>query len=71
MCTFRFVHRFATTAHATRSSPSITNRAEPYLRYLAKEVEMLHLGHGAGSIGVSQLHLGGGTPTFLSDEELS
>ncbi len=44
-------------------------RAAPYLRYLAREVELQvqHLGAGQG---VSQLHLGGGTPTFLSDAEL-
>ena len=44
-------------------------RAEDYLRYLSKEVELhtLHLGQGQA---VSQLHLGGGTPTFLSDAQL-
>jgi len=44
-------------------------RATEYLRYLAREAQ-LHvdaLGRGAA---VSQLHLGGGSPTFLSDEEL-
>lgn len=41
-------------------------RAEVYLRYLSREVE-LHTAHcGTGQV-VSQLHLGGGTPTFLSD----
>jgi len=44
-------------------------RAEVYLRYLSREVE-LHTAHcGTGQM-VSQLHLGGGTPTFLSDEGL-
>lgn len=44
-------------------------RAETYLRYLSREVD-LHTAHlGAGEM-VSQLHLGGGTPTFLSDKEL-
>ena len=44
-------------------------RAADYLRYLRKEVELhtQHLGRGQA---VSQLHLGGGTPTFMSDEEL-
>jgi oxygen-independent coproporphyrinogen-3 oxidase len=44
-------------------------RAAEYLRYLRKEVELhtRHLGRGQA---VSQLHLGGGTPTFISDEEL-
>ena len=44
-------------------------KAEPYLRYLAKEVEMYTTAMGLGQ-PVSQLHLGGGTPTFLSDDEL-
>jgi len=44
-------------------------RAADYLRYLTKEVELhtRHLGQGQS---VSQLHLGGGTPTFMSDDEL-
>jgi oxygen-independent coproporphyrinogen-3 oxidase len=44
-------------------------RGEAYLRYLSREVD-LHTAHlGVGQV-VSQLHLGGGTPTFLSDDEL-
>ncbi len=44
-------------------------RAEEYLRYLSREVDF-HTAHlGAGQV-ISQLHLGGGTPTFLSDDEL-
>jgi oxygen-independent coproporphyrinogen III oxidase len=45
-------------------------RAAEYLRYLSREVELQvqHLGRGHS---VSQLHLGGGTPTFLSDVELA
>jgi oxygen-independent coproporphyrinogen-3 oxidase len=45
-------------------------RGAEYLRYLSREVELQveHLGRGHN---VSQLHLGGGTPTFLSDGELS
>jgi oxygen-independent coproporphyrinogen-3 oxidase len=44
-------------------------RAADYLRYLTQEVELhtRHLGQGQA---VSQLHLGGGTPTFMSDDEL-
>lgn len=44
-------------------------KASEYLRYLTREVELQveHLGRGHS---VSQLHLGGGTPTFLSDAEL-
>jgi oxygen-independent coproporphyrinogen-3 oxidase len=44
-------------------------RASPYLDYLAKEVALHAAILGTGQ-PVSQLHLGGGTPTFLSDEEL-
>ena len=44
-------------------------RAEVYLRYLSREID-LHTAHcGKGQV-VSQLHLGGGTPTFLSDDGL-
>ncbi|WP_408597993.1 oxygen-independent coproporphyrinogen III oxidase [Limnohabitans sp.] len=44
-------------------------RGAEYLRYLEREVA-LNVAHlGAGQT-VSQLHLGGGSPTFLSDEEL-
>jgi oxygen-independent coproporphyrinogen III oxidase len=44
-------------------------RAAEYLRYLSREVD-LHIAHvGLGQV-VSQLHLGGGSPTFLSDDEL-
>jgi oxygen-independent coproporphyrinogen-3 oxidase len=44
-------------------------RAAEYLRYLALEVE-LQVAHVGPGRSVSQLHLGGGTPTFLSDAEL-
>jgi oxygen-independent coproporphyrinogen III oxidase len=44
-------------------------RAAEYLRYLRKEV-VLHTRHLGRGQAVSQLHLGGGTPTFMSDEEL-
>lgn len=45
------------------------DRATAYLRYLSREIDLhvKHLGHGQV---VSQLHLGGGSPTFLSDDEL-
>ena len=44
-------------------------RAALYLRYLSRELD-LHASHvGLGQV-VSQLHLGGGSPTFLSDDEL-
>ena len=45
------------------------DRATAYLRYLGREVD-LHVAHAGIGQMVSQLHLGGGTPTFLSDEEL-
>lgn len=46
------------------------DRAAPYLRYLSRELD-LHVQHLGGVQAVSQVHLGGGTPTFLSDEELA
>jgi len=44
-------------------------RASEYLDVLAKEIALHADVLGMGE-GVSQLHLGGGTPTFLSDAEL-
>jgi len=45
-------------------------RAKVYLAYLRREVALHTALLGTGH-SVSQLHLGGGTPTFLSDEELT
>lgn len=45
------------------------DRAAPYLRYLSREVELHTAQLGVGQT-VTQLHLGGGSPTFLSDGEL-
>ena len=45
------------------------NRAEQYLRYLSREMELHTAIIGAGQ-DVTQLHLGGGSPTFLTDNEL-
>ena len=45
------------------------DKAAAYLRYLSREVD-LHMAHLGTGQTVSQLHLGGGTPTFLSDDEL-
>lgn len=45
------------------------SRGETYLRYLSREVD-LHTDHLGVGRSVSQFHLGGGTPTFLSDGEL-
>jgi oxygen-independent coproporphyrinogen III oxidase len=44
-------------------------KAAHYLRYLEREID-LHTAHLGVGKAVSQLHLGGGTPTFLSDREL-
>jgi len=45
-------------------------RSAEYLNYLSKEIALHveHLGYGQS---ISQLHLGGGSPTFFSDNELS
>ncbi|MES2938628.1 MAG: oxygen-independent coproporphyrinogen III oxidase [Pseudomonadota bacterium] len=45
-------------------------RAATYLRYLAREIELVTQALGTGRT-VTQLHLGGGSPTFLSDLELA
>jgi oxygen-independent coproporphyrinogen-3 oxidase len=44
-------------------------RSAKYLKYLAKEISM-QAACLEGSRQVTQLHLGGGTPTFLSHDEL-
>jgi oxygen-independent coproporphyrinogen-3 oxidase len=46
------------------------DRSAKYLRYLGKEAQ-LTAQHLAGPRRVEQLHLGGGTPTFLSSDELT
>ena len=46
------------------------DRSAPYLRYLSREVD-LHVERLGTGHSVSQLHLGGGTPTFFSDDELT
>ncbi len=45
-------------------------RGAQYLALLSREVE-LQVAQLGGGRSVSQLHLGGGTPTFLSDDELA
>ena len=45
-------------------------RAAPYLAQLDTEIELIHGALGSAQ-PVTQLHLGGGSPTFLSDAELS
>lgn len=44
-------------------------RGAQYLRYLGREMDLHTAVLGAGQ-AVTQLHLGGGSPTFLSDDEL-
>src|SRR5689334_1005863 len=46
------------------------DRAGEYLRALKAEIAM-HAAALGGPQAVSQLHFGGGSPTFLTDEELS
>ena len=46
------------------------SRGGEYLGLLAREID-LHVAELGRGQGLSQLHLGGGTPTFLSDDELS
>ena len=45
-------------------------RSAEYLDYLSKEID-LHIAHIGTGQTISQLHLGGGSPTFFSDDELS
>ncbi len=46
------------------------SRSATYLRYLEKELQLIAKYLPAGQIS-SQLHLGGGTPTFLSNDEMA
>lgn len=46
-----------------------TSRADEYLKYLEKELALL-APHLNGKHPLAQLHFGGGTPTFLNDEQL-
>ncbi|HAF01588.1 MAG TPA: oxygen-independent coproporphyrinogen III oxidase [Methylophilaceae bacterium] len=45
-------------------------KSTEYLHYLSREID-LHVEHLGSGLTVTQLHLGGGSPTFFSDEELS
>ncbi len=45
------------------------NKSSRYLDYLEREIDM-QLASMSGSKSVAQLHWGGGTPTFLSDDEM-
>lgn len=44
--------------------------SQTYLRYLSRELD-LYTAHLGTAQRLSQVHLGGGTPTFLNDDELS
>ncbi|MCP4011355.1 MAG: oxygen-independent coproporphyrinogen III oxidase, partial [Proteobacteria bacterium] len=46
------------------------SRAQPYLEVLGREIEIVGAKFAADR-EVEQLHFGGGTPTFLSEEEIS
>jgi oxygen-independent coproporphyrinogen-3 oxidase len=45
-------------------------RSAQYLQLLAREID-LYARHAGGRLPVGDLHLGGGSPTFLSDDELA
>ena len=45
-------------------------RSREYLRYLSREVD-LHVAQIGSGQAISQLHLGGGSPTFFNDDELA
>ena len=45
-------------------------RGTEYLEYLRREID-LHVAHLGKGQTISQLHLGGGSPTFFNDEELT
>jgi len=61
LCYYCGCHKIVTKRH---------ERGETYLRYLQREIELQTAYLGAGR-AVSQLHLGGGSPTFLSNDQLS
>ena len=65
MFTFRFVNPFAITALATKSSPSTTRKLNLTCPIWPKRWRFIQMQWGWGN------RLGGGTPTFLSDKELT
>ena len=60
LCYFCACHQIITEQHA---------HGETYLRHLDREIALYTAQLGTGQ-AVSQLHLGGGSPTFLNDDEL-
>lgn len=62
----------ANTCHycfCTRMITKDRSRAQPYLNALYREIDLLGNAQVADSL-IEQLHLGGGTPTFLSHQDL-
>lgn len=60
LCYYCACNKIITRQHA---------QGETYLRYLSREID-LHTAHLGLGQSICQLHVGGGTPTFLSDDEL-
>ena len=60
LCFYCACNKIVTKHHA---------RAAEYLEYLSREVDLYVNKMGCGQT-ITQLHLGGGTPTFFSDDEL-
>jgi oxygen-independent coproporphyrinogen III oxidase len=60
LCFYCACNKFITKRH---------ERGSEYLKYLVKELD-LHIKHLGRGQNLSQLHLGGGSPTFLTDDEL-
>ena len=69
-CTSRSATRSATTARATRSITKDHGRSAKYIKYVGREIEIV-AGLIEGGPKVEQVHLGGGTPTFLARDEMS
>ncbi len=61
LCFYCACNKIVTRRHA---------QGQNYLQYLQKELQR-HLAPWTQKQTVNQLHLGGGTPTFLTDEELT
>jgi oxygen-independent coproporphyrinogen-3 oxidase len=69
MCICRFAARLCYFCACNKIITQDRTRTTEYLRYLAKEMALVakHIGPDRRT---AQLHFGGGTPTFLSPEEL-
>lgn len=62
LCTFCACNKIITKNHG---------RSQPYMETMKREWAMYLEKLGAGKIPVAEVHLGGGTPTFMSPDELS